>query len=112
MSQLILNNGLTPRNFLTRLTFGPYFLMGSLVLFVVLITVITLMFSTRQVTKGYVLNRLDAEHEKLIQESEQKEMQISQVRSLDFIERSQQIKNMVRPGAIVYMSGDTAIASR
>lgn len=112
MSQLILNNGISPRNFLLRLTFGPYFLMGSLVLFVVLITVITLMFSTRQVTKGYVLNKLDAEHAKLIQESEQREMQISQVRSLDFIESSEQIKRMVRPGVVVYMNGDTAIASR
>lgn len=112
MPQLIMNNGLSRRNLLMRLTFGPYFLIGSLILFVVLITVITLMFSTRQVTKGYVLNKLDAEYQQLVKMSEQKEMQISQVRSLDYIQNSPQLTGMVRPGNVVYLSSETAIASR
>ena len=93
--------------------FGPYFLIGSLVLFVVLVTVITLMFSTRQVTKGYVLNKLDNFHEDLVKESERQEMKISQVKALNFIEQSSKAQSMRRPAVVVYAgSADTAIASR
>lgn len=95
------------------MVFGPYFLVFSLIAFVVLITVVTLMFSTRQVTKGYVLNRLDDEHQELLRLSEQKQMQISEVRSLDFIKDSGRIDHMVNPGQVVFVgAADMAIASR
>jgi len=70
------------------------------------------MFSTSQVTKGYVLSKLDAQHQNLIKESEHKEMQISEVRSLDYLQSSNQIARMVRPNAVVFVGSDTAIASR
>ncbi len=103
MLQNTLNRGLNSRR---------NFLVSSLVVFVVLITVITLMFSTRQVTKGYVLNKLDAQHQRLVMESEQREMQISEVRSMDYLKGSPQIANMRRPDTIVFLNADTAIASR
>lgn len=117
MPQLVLARGTRYRsNLLTKslknLQFGPYFLIGSLVVFVSLITVLTLMFSARQVTKGYVLNQLEAEHQVLMRESEAKDMQISQVRSLNFIEESSKVSTMVKPGQVAFVSGDTAIASR
>lgn len=82
--------------------------------FVALVTVITLMFSTRQVTKGYVLNRLGAERQTLIKENEQKEMEISKVRSLQHIQNSSKVQRMKRPDQLVYVQvlGDTAIASK
>lgn len=91
---------------------GPYFLVSSLVIFVVLITVVTLMFSTRQVTKGYVLNELESQHQDLVKQSEQREMEISTVRSLQFIQDSKRARRMVRPGNVVYVSAEAAIASR
>jgi hypothetical protein len=113
MSQLILDRGASYRNkFFARLVMGPYFLVFSLIAFVILITVVTLMFSTRQVTKGYVLSKLDDEHQVLITQSEQNEMRISQVRSLDYIKNSESIGHMVSPDQIVFMGTDTAIASR
>lgn len=113
MSQLILNNGVNARrSFFSKFQFGSYFLISSLILFVALITITTLVFSTRQVTKGYVLNKLDAQHQDLIKESEHKEMQISEVRSLDYLQSSQQVARMIRPNAVVFLASDTAIASR
>ncbi len=117
MSQLVLTRGNTLNRglmakFFNRFAFGPSFLVLSLVLFVVLITLITLVFSTRQVTKGYVLNSLDADHQALVHSLELNEMQISQVKSLKFLEDSPKVNSMVRPNQVVFVNGDTAIASR
>ncbi len=117
MSQLILSRGNASKKNILRRFFpgfdpGPYFLIGSLIAFVVLTTVITLMFSTSQVTKGYVLNRLEAKHQDLVKENEVHELQISKVRSLNYIKESSKVEYMVRPNQIVYVDGgDTAIAS-
>lgn len=117
MSQLILSRGNASKKNILRRIFpglepGPYFLIGSLIAFVVLTTVITLMFSTSQVTKGYVLNRLEAKHQDLVKENEVHELQISKVRSLSYIKESSKVKYMVRPNQIAYVDGgDTAIAS-
>lgn len=117
MSQLVLNRGTTYRKsvfkrFFPNIELGPYFLMASLIFFVALITVSTLVFSTRQVTKGYALNRMEAIHQELVKDSEVKDMQISTVRSLNYIQQSSKVKSMVQPRSIVYLSSDTAIASR
>lgn len=117
MSQLVLARGVSTRRnpfkkFLPNFNFGPYFLIGSLVLFVILVTVITLMFSTNQVTKGYVLNRLDVEHDTLIRESERQEMKISQVKALSYLEQSPKVQSMRRPATVVYFGVDSNIASR
>lgn len=92
--------------------FGPYFVMVSLVVFVVLITVITLVFSTRQVTKGYVLNSLEAAHQDFVKVSERQDMQISQVRSLNYIKETSKVRSMRPANAIVYISDESAIARR
>jgi hypothetical protein len=117
MAQLVLNRGTEFRRSLLRKLFpkwhlGPGFLIASLVVFVALITVLTLMFSARQVTKGYVLNSLESQHQEIIKESERMDMQISQVRSLNFIQESAKVKSMVEPAQIVFLNGDTAIAKR
>ena len=114
MSQLILDRGLTRKNLLQKyipnIQMGPYFLLFSLVLFVAMITIVTLMFSARQVTKGYVLSSLDSEYQELLREGERHDMEISQVRSLKFIEESTQVRRMTSPPAVVYLHSETAIA--
>jgi energy-converting hydrogenase Eha subunit H len=117
MSQLILARGNTYRKnifkrFIPNMEIGPYFLVFSLIIFVILVTVLTLVFSTRQVTKGYVLNKLESEHDKLIKQSEQNEMQISKVKALKYIEDSTRVRRMTRPGQIVFIGEETSIASR
>ncbi|MFH1284304.1 MAG: hypothetical protein ABIH78_01810 [Candidatus Peregrinibacteria bacterium] len=115
MPQLVLSRGSSYKRglikrFLPNFQVGPYFLIGSLVGFVALVTVITLMFSARQVTKGYVLDSLDTVHQDLVRESEKQDMQISQVRSLNFIEESSKVASMRRPNEVVFVNGETAIA--
>ena len=117
MSQLILSRGNTYRKsfiarFMPKVELGPYFLIASLVTFVVLITVITLVSSTRQVTKGYVLNSLEAQHNELVKSNEVRDMEISQVRSLSYLQSHQKIKRMVRPNEIVFINADNSIARK
>lgn len=117
MSQLVLARGAGYRKsvlkkFFPNFEIGPYFLVGSLVVFVALITVVTLLFSTRQVTKGYVLSLLEFEHQKLMRDSEVMDMQISKVRSLNFIQDSSKVKSMRIPNQVAYVSGETSIAQR
>jgi hypothetical protein len=95
-----------------KIEFGPLFLIGSLIFFVALITISTLTFSTRQVTKGYALSALDAKHQELVKDSEVVDMKISTVRSLNYIQKTSKYQAMVRPRTIVYINSDTAIAKR
>jgi len=120
MSQLILSRG-TPyrsgiKNLLTKffpnVEFGSFFLMFSLVSFVALVTVITLVFSTRQVTKGYVLNSLEDAHQVLIKDGEQMDMRLSDSRSLRHIQDLPRVAKMRNPNTVVFLSGETSIASR
>jgi len=115
MSQLVLNRGANQtryifRKFLRCFEMGPYFLISSLIIFVALVTVITLMFSARQVTKGYVLNSLEDQHQQLVRDSEKMDMEVSQVRSLNHIQQSSKVKSMVKPGRMVFIGTDTTIA--
>ncbi|MFA7685426.1 MAG: hypothetical protein WCX95_01350 [Candidatus Gracilibacteria bacterium] len=117
MSQLVLNRGNVYRksiinSLLPNVELGSFFLMASLIFFVALITVSTLIFSTRQVTKGYALSKLEATHQDLVKVSEVKDMEISMVRSLNSIQQSSKVSRMVKPRSIAYLSGDTAIAKR
>ena len=91
---------------------GLGFLLTSLVIFVGLITVVTLMFSARQVTKGYVLNSLEATNRDLAKNNEIRDMEISQVRALSTIENSFQVRRMISPNTVVFIDVDTAIASK
>lgn len=95
-----------------KVELGPYFLIVSLVTFVILITVITLISSTRQVTKGYVLNMVESKHQELTKGNEVRDMEISQVRSLNYVQNLSQVKRMVRPGQIVFINPDNSIASK
>lgn len=117
MSQLVLSKGNNyHRSIFYRIfkkfEMGPVFLIVSLVIFVALITVITLVFSARQVTKGYVLNSLEAKHQELMRENENRDMQISQVRSLTFIQESSKVQSMVEPRQVVFVNGETTIAKK
>jgi hypothetical protein len=98
------------RNLFNRLK--PYFLLGSFVICVVLVTVVTLVYSTKQVTKGYVINFLDQENQKLVRQMEVLDMKLNDVKSLKNIRSTEKIKNMRNPEIIVYIKGENSIASR
>jgi len=112
MSQLVLERGTTfRRSFIKKLLplrnfefkLSPYFLLVSLVVSVCLITLITLMSSTNEITKGYTLDKLDDEQQELVKQREIKDMKLSQVRALDAIKSSRKVNGMVRPMNIAYV---------
>lgn len=86
--------------------------MVSLVVFVCLLTLTTLVFSTNEVTKGYTLSRLDAEQQDLVKEREINDMQLSKVRALDSIKSTNKVARMARPKNVAYIQGDTVLVSR
>lgn len=117
MSHLVLDRGLNRKknnifNLINQFRVGPYFLLVSLIAFVGMMTVITLAFSAQQVTKGYMMASLESDHKVLQRDTEIKDMQISQVRSLNYIENSPRVQRMVRPHQLVFVNGETAIAKR
>ncbi len=112
MSQLVLERGTTFRRSLIKrliparvfeFKLSPYFLIVSLVVSVCLITLITLMSSTNEITKGYTLDKLDDEQQELVKQREIKDMKLSQVRALDAIRSSNKVQRMVRPNNIAYV---------
>ena len=116
MSQLILtrsNNlrrGRRKVSFPRRFKVGPFTLIVSMVVFVCLISVITLVYSTKEVTKGYVLKQLDTTREVLLREFEVKTMHLAEVQSLDTIKNSEKVRSMQKPREIIYLHGETAVA--
>jgi len=112
MSQLVLERGTTFRRSLIKrliparvfeFKLSPYFLIVSLVVSVCLITLITLMSSTNEITKGYTLDKLDDEQQELVKQREIKDIKLSQVRALDAIRSSNKVQRMVRPNNIAYV---------
>jgi len=112
MSQLVLERGTTFRRSLVKrliparvfeFKLSPYFLIVSLVVSVCLITLITLMSSTNEITKGYTLDKLDDEQQELVKQREIKDMKLSQVRALDAIRSSNKVQRMIRPNNIAYV---------
>ena len=99
-------------NRLQNFSFTPRVFFISLMLFVVLVTIIALTFSTRQVTKGYVLNKLDDEHGELLKMTEHQEIRISEVRSMSFIEGAPELYGMVKPSNVVYFDPNSTIAAK
>jgi hypothetical protein len=92
--------------------YSSFVLIFSVVLSICCITVITLMYSTKQVTKGYVINSLDKENQKLLRELEVLNMNLNEKRALKNISSSDKISKMRNPSRIVYVNSESSIAKR
>jgi hypothetical protein len=92
--------------------YGFILMIFVLVLSVAGVTVITLIYSTKQVTKGYTINSLERENQILVREMEVLDMKLNDQRSLKSINASPRIAQMVNPGTIVYVKAENSIASR
>lgn len=98
------------RNILEK--YGFLLLLFIMVLSVSGITVVTLIYSTKQVTKGYVINSLENENQVLVREMEVLDMKINDERSLKNISSSPRISMMRVPSGISYVKAENSIASR
>ena len=114
MSQLILERGVKSNViaiFAKRFNVGPYFLAGSFITVISMITVITLTFSARQVTKGYVLSQLEVDNQSLLKEADKIDMQIADVKALSYIRSTGKVAGMVRPNVVAYTLDISSVAS-
>ena len=86
--------------------------MGTAIVFVLGVSFITLVFSTREVTKGYVLRDLESKRQTLLRSNEVVQMQVAQAQALQAVVKSPRISRMVNARNVTFMRGDTAVASR
>jgi hypothetical protein len=72
---------------------------------------ISLSYLNAQSTKGYMINKLEDDHQELQSDTEINDMLILQARSMKNIEGHPQVQNMVRPNQITYFEPVFGIAS-
>jgi hypothetical protein len=92
--------------------YGAYFLLFFMVLIMGKITVVTLVYSTKQVTKGYAINMLDKEHQILVRKIDALNLKINEKKALTSIQTSEKFAMMRSPSNIAYLRADNSIASR
>lgn len=99
-------------NMLKNFQIGPAFFVFTAILFVALLSIITLVFSTRGVTKGYVLRDLESKRQVLLRQNEVAQMQVAQVQALSDLARSEKISHMIPAHKITFMRGEVTLASK
>ncbi|MEK7545123.1 MAG: hypothetical protein AAB551_03250 [Patescibacteria group bacterium] len=92
--------------------FGTAFFVASAVFFVLGLSFITLIFSTHEVTKGYVLRDLESKRQVLLRDNNVISMQVAQAQALQAVYKSPQLTHMRHARNITYMRGETTMASR
>lgn len=97
---------------LSHIHLSPRFFIASAIFFVISLSIISLVFSTRGVTKGYVLRDLEAKRQILLRENEVKMMEIAQAQALSVVLASDHLDHMVPARKVFFMRGDTMMASR
>lgn len=75
-----------------------------------LISMLYLMNATEVYTKGQTLHRLELERQKLVTEQETKTMNVSRIRSLNYIEQSPAVQEMIPQRNMVYLQPATEVA--
>ncbi len=84
----------------------------SIVAVIAVSTVMTLIFSTRGVTKGYVLRDLQFKRQALVRENEVMTMQLAQAQSLHSVVTNDILFSMRPAKNVIHLGGGSSIASR
>ncbi len=84
----------------------------SIVAVIAISTVMTLIFSTRGVTKGYVLRDLQSKRQALVRENEVMTMQLAQAQSLNSVVTNDILLHMRPAKNVVHLGGGSVIVSR
>lgn len=95
-----------------KLDIKPSFFIISIISVIAVSTIMTLVFSTKGVTKGYKLRDLETQSQRLIRQNEVMTMELSQAQSLNSVVNNDVLLHMRPAQKVVYMSGSSAIASR
>ena len=91
---------------------GPNTVMFGLMFFAAILSMLYLLHFNQVATKGYDINRLDASHSQLLSQWDVRNMQLAQIKSLNYILGSGRIDGMRTPDKVQYVNGGmTAVAS-
>jgi len=95
-----------------RFEFGPATAVTGLFIISLLLGSLYLAHFNKVATKGYDLRRLEADRQQLLNQYDIKNMKLAGVKSLANIAASDRVSAMRHPAEIVYVRGNTALASR
>ena len=90
----------------------PAYFIGSVIIAIALSTIMTLIYATHGVTKGYVLRDLQSQSQSLIRENEKVNMQVAQAQSLDSMIHNDVLLHMRPVANVVYLGASNTIARR
>lgn len=94
-----------------NLNIGPIAAIILMLGLIAMMGLISLTHLNAMSTKGYEINKLENEHQDLVQDGEINDMLILQARSMKTIEDHQLVQNMVRPENVYYLESVTGFAS-
>ena len=89
-------------------------IIASLLIFVALITIITLFFAGKQVTKGYTIKQLEAERQTLQRDNEIIGSRLAELQAMQqvFITRKARNMHAAPSDKITFIRGDSNLAQR
>lgn len=94
-----------------NLQFGPVTLIMALAVGIVLIGMAYLAHFNQVATKGYDLRKLEADRQQLLSENEIKDARLAQAKSMTTIISTGRISGMKKASDIIFVRGETTIAS-
>lgn len=95
----------------TRLEFGSSTVIVGLLVIAVGMSLAYLIHFNRVATKGYDLRRLEAARQELMTQYDIKNMKLAEAKSLNTIINSDRISAMRKPNELIFVRGNTALAS-
>lgn len=96
----------------SRYVFGPSTIIVGMVVIAVSMSLVYLAHFNQVATKGYDLKRLQADQNQLMSQYEIKNMRLAEIKALNAIAHSEKVGKMRRPSNVMFVSGNTALASR
>ncbi len=95
-----------------RLRFSPMTAIVGMLVIAVLISCGYLAQFNQVATKGYDLRRLEADRQQLMNQHDIKNMKLAEAKSMSRVIESDRVSVMRRPSELIYVRGNTALASR
>lgn len=93
-----------------KFEFGPMTLIVGLILLAIGMSLLYLMHFNQVATKGYDLQRLQADRQTLMDQNQISNMSIDKVKSMSSIFASSRIQTMHKANDIIFVRGDSAMA--
>ncbi len=94
-----------------KLDFGPKTIIAAGIVVTIAMSVLYLMHFNQVATKGYDLERLQADRQTLMDQNQVSNMNIDKVKSMPSILASARIQSMVKAGSVTFVRGDAALAN-